>query len=87
MERGTYRTQDGSWAFFRQDLRPWRQRSTVNDSPLWGVREGWTGAHRFFHKRSHIFWNIRAFRRLRRLAGKRRSPTRFFPGCHEVERR
>ena len=35
-----YRGQDGGYSFYEKPYKPWLYRSTVNESPWWGLRSG-----------------------------------------------
>ena len=85
MRAGTYRTQDGGWIFYNRESEPWRYRSTINESPLWGVRSGsagWSlkGIPPRFSNRQHLPLDQGALYRLTPLQFERGNPGMFYRG-------
>lgn len=80
-----YHTQDGGLKYVATTRKPWRYRSTIHDSPMWGVRTGSaviSERRRFSNKWWHNRRNRRLVSRLRlgQLIFSRCKHIRFYPG-------
>lgn len=75
-----YRDHNGELWIVDDELWPWRQRSTIRPSPLWGLRSG-SAVDSERRRFSNRWWLSLDYQPGRvRMLSKRRNNRRFYPG-------